>query len=133
MKPAALRRAARRLLEPLDKRLADEHQETQLREQERRAERETYLVLGDNGDGTWTGKFTLPDLHAQTLLARLEALSAPRRHTRTRGGRAVTDPTVPGMGPVYNRAEALGLAFTELIEHLPTDGHTPSSGSGGSG
>ena len=81
MKPAALRRAARRLLDPISRRLADEHQETQLRDQERRAERETWLVLGDNGDGTWTGKFTLPDLHAHTLLARLDALSAPRRTT----------------------------------------------------
>jgi hypothetical protein len=127
MTPAALRRAARRLLEPISRRLADQHQEIQLREQERHAERETWLVLGDNGDGTWTGKFTLPDLHAQTLLARLDALSAPRRHTRNRLGQPVQDPTLPGMGSYYNRAEALGLAFTELIEHLPVDGHTRSS------
>ena len=127
MKPAALRRAARRLLEPISRRLADEHQETSLRDQERHAEAETWLVLGDNGDGTWTGKFTLPDLHAQTLLARLDALSAPRRHTRNRAGEPVSDPTVPGMGSYYNRAEALGLAFTELIEHLPVDGHTRST------
>src|SRR3712207_6615909 len=130
MKPAALRRAARRLLEPLGRQLADEHQETQLREEERRAERETWLVLGDNGDGTWTGKFTLPDLHAHTLLARLDALSAPRRHGRDRRGEAVVDPTVPGAGLYYNRSEALGLAFTELIEHLPVGGHTGSGGSG---
>ena len=127
MKPAALRRAARRLLEPISGRRADEHQETQFREQERHAERETWLVLGDNGDGTWTGKFTLPDLHAQTLLARLDALSAPRRHNRNRPGRPVQDCTVPGMGSCYNRAEALGLAFAELIEHLPVDGHTRST------
>ncbi len=127
MKPAALRRAARRLLDPISRRWADEHQETQLRDQERRAERETWLVLGDNGDGTWTGKFTLPDLHAHTLLTRLDALSAPRRLHRTRSGEPVTDPTVPGMGAYYNRSEALGLAFTELIEHLPTDGHTRST------
>jgi Domain of unknown function (DUF222)/HNH endonuclease len=127
MKPAALRRAARRLLEPISRRLADEHQETQLREQERHAERETWLVLGDNGDGTWTGKFTLPDLHAQTLLARLDALSAPRRHNRNRLGHAVSDATLPGMGAHYNRAEALGLAFAELLEHLPVEGHTRSS------
>jgi hypothetical protein len=127
MKPAALRRAARRLLEPVSRRLADEHQEIQLREQERHAERETWLVLGDNGDGTWTGRFTVPDLHAQTLLARLEALSAPRRHTRNRHGHPVEDRTVPGAGLYVNRAEALGLAFTELIEHLPVDGHTRST------
>jgi len=127
MKPASLRRAARRLLEPISRRLADEHQETQLREQERHAERETFLWLGDNGDGTWTGKFTLPDLQAQTFLARLEALSAPRRHNRNRFGQPVQDETVPGMGLHYNRSEALGLAFGELIEHLPVDGHGRST------
>ena len=127
MKPAALRRAARRLLEPIGRRVADQNQETQLREQERRAERETWLVIGDNGDGTWTGKFTLPELQAQTLLARLDALSAPRRHNRNRLGEAVQDATVPGMGLHYNRSEALGLAFAELIEHLPTDGHLRST------
>jgi hypothetical protein len=126
MKPAALRRAARRLLDPVGRRLADEHQEAQLRDQEHRAERETWLTLGDNGDGTWTGRFTLPDLHAQTLLARLDALAAPRRHTQNRAGEPVTDATVPGMGAHYNRYEALGLAFAELIEHLPVDGHTRS-------
>ncbi len=127
MKPDALRRAARRLLEPISRRLADEHQETQLEEQERRAERETWLVLDTNGDGTWTGKFTIPDLQAHTLLARLEALSAPRRHNRNGVGRAVEDATVPGMGTHYNRSEALGLAFLELIEHLVAVGHARSS------
>jgi Domain of unknown function (DUF222)/HNH endonuclease len=127
MKPASLRLAARRLLEPISRQLADEHQETQLREQEQRAERETWLWLDDNGDGTWTGKFTLPELHAQTLLARLEALSAPRRHNRNGLGQPVQDATVPGMGLHYNRAEALGLAFGELIEHLPVDGHGRST------
>jgi hypothetical protein len=127
MKPPALRRAARRLLEPISRKLADEHQETQLREQEKRAEQETWLCLGDNGDGTWTGKFTIPDLQAQTLLARLEALSAPRRYNRDRLGQPVQDATLPGMGMHYNRSEALGLAFTELIEHLPVDGHGRST------
>ena len=127
MKPAALRRAARRLLEPLDQRLADQHQETQLREEERRAERETYLLLGDNGDGTWSGKFTIPALHGETLLARLDALSAPRRYNRNRLGQAVEDATLPGMGSHYNRNESLGLALTELIEHLPVDGHGRST------
>ena len=127
MKPSALRRAARRLLEPINRRLADEHQETELRADERHAERETWLWLDDNGDGTWTGKFTIPELQAHTLLSRLEALSAPRRTNRNSLGQTVQDETVPGMGSRYNRTEALGLAFLELIEHLPVDGHARSS------
>src|SRR3712207_7966966 len=31
------------------------------------------------------------------------------------------------MGSYYNRNEALGLALTELIEHLRVDGHTRST------
>ena len=127
MKPESLRRAARRFLEPINRRLADEHQEAKLQDQERRAERETWLWLDTNGDGTWTGKFTIPDLHAHTLLTRLEALSAPRRHNRNGLGQPVGDATVPGMGTRYNRSEALGLAFVELIEHLAVDGHARSS------
>ena len=34
------------------------------------ARNETWVVLGDNGDGTWTGKFVIPDLQAQMLLDR---------------------------------------------------------------
>lgn len=127
MKPSSLRRAARRLLDPISRRLADQHQETQLQEQERRAERETWLWLGSKGDGTWTGKFTIPELQAHTLLARLEALSAPRRQNRNRLGQPAQDATLPGTGTLYNRYEALGLAFLELIEHLPVDGQTRST------
>ena len=35
----------------------------------------------------------------------------------------MTDPTLPGNGLVLSGTEGLGLAFTELLEHLPTDGH----------
>jgi len=136
MAPHRLRRAARRLLEPLSQQLADLHEGELLVEEEARAERETFLWLGDNGDGTWTGKFTVPELHGQLLATVLEKLSGPRRHSRTRTGTGVgagagaeelvTDPTVPGAGERLSYVEALGAAFIELIEHLPVTGHTRS-------
>jgi hypothetical protein len=126
MTPQRLRRAARRMLEPLSAAAADAHQEELLLEEEQRAEAETWLVLGDNGDGTWTGKFTVPELHGQLLRHALDRLSGPRRYARGRVGELVVDPTVPGMGPGLNASEAAGAAFCELVEHLPETGHTRS-------
>jgi hypothetical protein len=126
MTPQRLRRAARRMLAPLSAALADAHQEELLTEEERRAQAETWLVLGDNGDGTWTGKFTVPELHGQLLRHALDRLSGPRRCARGRSGELVIDPTVPGMGTRLNASEAAGAAFCELVEHLPETGHTRS-------
>ena len=122
MSPANLRRAARRLLEPLSKALADQHEDTLLREQERRAEIDTWLMLWDNEDGTWSGKFTVPDLHGHVLKTALETLSSPRRYSRDKSGAAVEDDTVRQL----NSTELQGLAFCELLEHLPQTGHARS-------
>jgi hypothetical protein len=126
MCPRRLRRAARRLLEPLSRQLADVHEEGLLLQQERHAEAETWLTLGDNGDGTYSGRFTVPELHGILLRTALETLSSPRRYGRDRSGRPVEDPTIPGMGARLSWPEALGAAFVELLEHLPTTGHTRS-------
>ena len=127
MAPSNLRRAARRLLEPLSKELADAHEDDLLREQERKAEFWTDLVLGDNGDGTWTGKFVIPELHAQLLKTALERLSSPRRYTRGKGGDIVEDPTVSNRPNGLSYTEAMGAAFLELLEHLPQTGHARSA------
>jgi hypothetical protein len=58
------------------------------------------------------------------LRAALERLSAPRRWSRNNAGELVEDPTLPGEGPSLNYTERLGAAFVELVEHLPTDGHS---------
>ena len=124
MSPTALRKAARRMLEPISKRLADVHQADLLGAQEARAELETWLTLGDNGNGTWSGKFTIPELHGHLLKHALEQLSSPRRHSRTKSGEPVEEITLPGAGSM-NRYESLGAAFCELLEHLPSEGHGP--------
>src|SRR4051794_18651059 len=124
--PRRLRRVARRLLEPLSAALADAHEEQLLVEQERRAGAETWLTLGRNGDGTYAGRFTIPELHGVLLRTALETLGSPRRHTRRPGGAVVEDPTVPGMGQRLSWSEQLGSAFLELLEHLPTTGHARS-------
>jgi hypothetical protein len=118
-----LRRAARRMCAAVSHDLMLAHQDVMLGREERAAEAETWLSLGDNGNGTWTGKFVIPALHGQLLQRHLDTLTAPRRLSRVRDGEQVTDPTVPGSGPGLSWTGRLGMAFTELLEHLPTDGH----------
>lgn len=128
MNARSLRQAARRMLEVVSRELADEQEADSLREDEKRAEAETWLTLGDRGDGTVTGRFVLPELHGHLLKAALERLSAPRRLSRNRAGEPVRDDTLPGEGPSLNYSEWLGAAFTELLEHLPGDGYASSGG-----
>ncbi len=120
-----LRQAGRRMLEVVSGELADEHEAGQLEDEERAAEAETWLRMHDNGDGTVSGRFLIPELHGVLLRAALERLSAPRRLSSNRAGDLVTDDTLPGGGPTLSWTEKLGAAFTELIEHLPTTGHGP--------
>lgn len=120
-----LRHHARRMLERINKELADAHEAKQLGDEEERAERETWLTLTDNADGTFAGRFLVPELHGHLLRNYLERLSAPARLSRNKAGDLVNDPTIPGMGPGYSFTERMGLAFTEMLEHLPSDGFGP--------
>ena len=74
------------------------HQDVIRGREERDSQAETWLSLGDNGNGTWTGKFVIPELHGQLLQRHLEMLSAPLRLSRSRDGEQVSDPTLPGTG-----------------------------------
>ncbi len=121
----ALRRQSRRMLDRINAAYADRHEAAMVCEEEQGAELETWMSLGDNGDGTWTGKFVIPDLQAHMLLAALDHLSSPRRVGRNTAGERVVDQTISDRtdtwsGLTYN--ERLGQALIELCEHLPTDG-----------
>ncbi len=128
MNAKRLRQAARRMLDIVDRDLADRHEAIMLGRESRRAKHETYLALHDNGDGTYTGKFTIPELHGSLLRTAIETLSAPRRLNKTRtspDGESVSgyDESAP-TGPDHGLSgwEIHGNALCELIEHLPTDG-----------
>ena len=120
MNAKRLRVAARRMLEVIDTDLADAHESDELQREEKRAELETWLTCHDNGDGTHAGRFTIPTTYAKVLLAQLDRRTAPRRRTRDRSGSPVVDESVPWEAMSWS--EHLGLAFLELIDHLPTDG-----------
>ncbi len=115
--PATLRRAARRALDALDRPTAeaDAHEDTTLRDEEERARAAAAFTMHDNGDGTTSGHFTVPTLAASILRKILEQMTAPRRMTPDeRGG-------VDGAATGTDWAHAQGLAFTDLLERLPTD------------
>jgi len=116
--PDQLRRAARRALEVVetDRAVVDRHEDALLRSEGDAALARTKLTLHDNGDGTTSGHFTVPTVAAAILTRAIQSMTAPRR--------ARLGATVAQAGdPVLRRdwAHQSGLAFTELLEHLPTD------------
>jgi Domain of unknown function (DUF222) len=118
--PLTLRRRARRALKVIepDENVVDAHEDEVLRSEEERAYDRAKLSLRDNGDGTATGHFTIPTLAADILSRVLDAMASPRRanfgatHAQSRDTRTVETDS-------FERR--FGQAFTELIEHLPTD------------
>jgi hypothetical protein len=124
MAPERLRHAGRRMLEVIDRELADACEADQLSGEEQRAQTQTWLTLHDQGDGTVVGKFQIPEQSAAFLKTMLERLSAPRRLGRNQAGEPIVDPTAPG----HSYTERLGMAFCELLEHLPSTGWGPANG-----
>lgn len=122
MNARRLRQAARRMLDVISRELADRAEKEQLTDEEERAQVETWMTLHDNDDGTFSGRFVIPELQGHLLRAALERLSSPRRMGRNAAGRPVVDDTLPTGGLQLSWSEQLGAAFTELVEHLPTDG-----------
>jgi hypothetical protein len=118
-----LRQAARRMFDEIDSDLADRHEAILLGRETRTAESETFLALHDNGDGTYSGRFRIPELHGHLLRQALDRLTAPRRLARDRRDQPVVDVSVPGTGHGAHIYEVWGAAWCELIEHLPTRGH----------
>ncbi|MFL6060733.1 MAG: DUF222 domain-containing protein [Marmoricola sp.] len=116
MSPDALRRVARRALAVVeaDRAVVDAHENELVRSEEEAAWSRTRLTLHDNDDGTVSGHFTVPSAQGQLLRKVLETITAPRR------GRLGA--SVAQAGPARTDWDhARGMAFCELLEHLPTD------------
>ncbi len=108
-----LRILGRRIFDVLDPESADEREGKKLEEEERRARERTRFTMHDNGDGTHSGTFKLPDLHAAILRKALQGLAAPKRV-----GEARLDPETGEKRPY---PQLLGRAFCELLERYPAD------------
>ncbi len=116
--PDQLRRAARRALEIVeaDQAAVDAHEDALLRTEEGAALARTRLTLHDNGDGTTSGHFTVPTLAASMLRKVIQSMTSPRR---ARLGASIAQAGDPAERRDW--AHQAGLAFTEVLEHLPAD------------
>lgn len=118
----------------LSARLADQMEADQLVEEEKRAEVESWFILDDNGDGTFTGKFVIPELQGRMLRGAMERLTAPRRRNKVAGPDGVLVPVLDESAPdqvggacEWTRSELFALGLCELIEHLPAQGYGASN------
>ena len=94
----------------------DAHENELVRSEEETAREKCALTLHDNGDGTTTGHFVIPTLATAILRKVIESMTAPRRMRLS--------PTQLGSAqePVtFDWRKRRGIAFAELLEHLPTD------------
>ena len=116
--PDQLRRVARRALAAIepDQAAVDRHEDTLLRTEEESAVARTRLTLHDNGDGTTSGHFTVPTVAGAILTRIIQSMTAPRR---ARLGAATAQAGDPEAARDW--AHQAGLAFVELLEHLPAD------------
>ncbi|HHU10782.1 MAG TPA: DUF222 domain-containing protein [Intrasporangiaceae bacterium] len=124
--PSRLRKAGLQALAAAEKsaREVAEHQEQTLADQERRAYQQAQITMHDRGDGTTTGRFTVPTGAAHALRKMLQAMTAPRRDHQKRAGSGA--PGASGMRTDEDWTELpweqkRGRAFVDLLEHLPTD------------
>ncbi|OUZ09751.1 hypothetical protein BHE97_09865 [Aeromicrobium sp. PE09-221] len=107
--PKDLRARADRIADQwADKPTVDRHESELLVEREQRAWNATRLSMWANGDGTTSGRFTIPDAQAAMLKTVLDAYASPRRAGML--GREIDD-----------YATRVGQGFCELIERVPTD------------
>ena len=114
--PDQLRRIARRAIEAVepDQTVVDAHENEQVRTEEQAAQAKCSFTMHDNGDGTSTGHFTVPALAAAILAKVLDTMTAPRRMREPGSRHATPDRS-------FDWRHRRGLAFAELLEHLPTD------------
>ena len=87
-----------------------------LRKREAAARAKTSMAMWNNGDGSWSGRFTIPELHGRILKTVTDAFTAPRR--------AHLDEAAD---PFESIDKKQGKAFCQILEHIPTNG-LPTSG-----
>ena len=154
--PGTLRKEARRVLEQTKATTAevDAHHDRVVRDEEAAALEKVTLTYFDNGDGTMNIHATVTTYAGQVLIGLLQRMTSPRtlsnRDARDAPERqengddlpeavedaanccetAESDVAAGVVEPKSPRdwARERGLAFTQVLEHLPTDELTGSNG-----
>src|SRR5699024_8821862 len=105
------------------RRKVDEDEDEQLRTEEQKALARTRLTMRDNGDGTMSGQFTVPTLAGSMLRKTIQQIASPRRDQARRARGLGSEGCEDGASTYQDTdwAHRYGLAFLEVLEHLPTD------------
>lgn len=88
-----------------------------LENREKDAWRRSEFTMVNDGDGTCSGRYRIPEAQADKLMAAIQAISAPRRdhlHQDTPAAESYYDKDL-------EYRHRLGMGFAELCDHLPTD------------
>jgi hypothetical protein len=117
----ALRLLGRRILDIVAPEVGEAAGAKALAEEEAAAERKVTVTLRHNGNGTSTGRFTIPTAAAEMLRTQLMAIAAPRRAPAAPDPAGLVD---DDPRPLHAR---LGWALIEWIERYPAN-LLPSSG-----
>jgi hypothetical protein len=118
--PKQLRTVGRHLLDVIAPEVLEAREQDRLDRADAAAFAAARLSMRANGDGTTTGWFRIPDLHAALLKTAVEALIAPRKTDQP------TPDRVTGRTP--DHATKMGHALCEILEHLPVDGYGAHGG-----
>ncbi|MFP5253128.1 MAG: DUF222 domain-containing protein [Actinomycetes bacterium] len=117
-----LNKLAKRLVEVVCPEAADAAEGKKLDAEEQAARGKAYLQIRDNGDGTSTGSFKIPTLHADLFRKVLDELTSPRKL-----GDGRVDPAT---GRPMSTSTLRGLGLMTLLEHhLDLDTLPGSAGS----
>ena len=90
---ATLKVLGRRVFEVIDPDAADLAEGRRLEAEEAAAARATYLQLSANPDGSHTGRFKIPALHAAMLTKMLHAFTNPHQHQHQQQSGPPAQPT----------------------------------------
>jgi len=128
LSPRDLATRARRITELYDEpEVVDTHENALLERREAAARARVSLTMWNNGDGTWQGRFVLPELEARMLKTVVDAFAAPRRGHVTGGQRSRIERMRAESGSDKPYDRKAGEALLGLIEHLPVD-RLPTTG-----
>lgn len=121
--PGRLRRKARRILEAIepDPCVIDAYEDGLVESEEDRARAASTFWMRDNNDGTVSGAFTVPFAAGMVLGKVLDAMTAPRRQSGSAYQQRVAAEDMQWKLDRIAWQHRRGLAFAELLEHLPTD------------
>jgi hypothetical protein len=117
----ALKVLGRRVFEVIDPDAADLAEGARLEAEEAAAARATYLQLSANPDGSHSGRFKIPALHAAMLTKMLHAFTNPSHRHSTGADQPAADQPGSGERARVSRPERLGEAFCRLLERVPAD------------